>query len=114
MEHTLRGQIPEGRSTVTLHLGAGGIRQRNEDLADTHLQKLALEFIYKKSTLIVPSSRHRLPLKAKTATHAVISLCTFIGTSRTSSLIDCTAPALTIANLFFSELAARLRSVEMA
>jgi hypothetical protein len=55
-----------------------------------------------------------IPLRANTAMQAVISLCTFIGTSSTSCLMDCTAPAFTIAVLFFSELAARFRSVEIA
>jgi hypothetical protein len=54
------------------------------------------------------------PLRAKTATHAVISLCTANGTVRTRSLIRSTAPASTMAPLFLSLLAARFRSVEMA
>lgn len=61
-----------------------------------------------------PLSTYHSPLNANTAMQAVISLCTFIGTSSTSSLIVCMAPALTIAVLFFSELAARFRKVEMA
>lgn len=53
-------------------------------------------------------------LSASTAMAAVISLCTLTGTVFTSSLIRSTAPASTMARLFRSELAARLRRVDIA
>lgn len=42
---TFRRQITKRRSAITLHLGTRRIRQRNEDFADAHLQKLTLEFV---------------------------------------------------------------------
>src|SRR5437667_11849147 len=53
-------------------------------------------------------------LRAKTAMAAVISDWTLSGTSSTSCLHFCTAPASRTSCLFLSELAARFRSVEMA
>lgn len=58
--------------------------------------------------------KHDEPLSANTATQAVISLCTFNGTANTNSLILSTAPASTIAPLFFSLLAAKFLNVEIA
>ena len=113
---TLRRQVTQSRSTVTLNLRASGVRERNQNFADAHLEQLSLQLIWTSNLkfAVVKFEALNLPLKAKTAMHAVISLCTFIGTSNTSSLMLWTAPAFTIACLFFSELAARFRSVEMA
>jgi len=55
-----------------------------------------------------------IPDKARTATQAVISLCTANGTLSTKSLIRSTACASTIAPLFLSLLAAKFRRVEIA
>ena len=113
---TLRRQVTQSRGTVTLNLGTSGVRERNQDLADAHLKQLSLQLICTSDLefAVVKFEALNIPLKAKTAMHAVISLCTFIGTSNTSSLMLWTAPAFTIACLFFSELAARFRSVEIA
>ena len=43
---TLRRQITQSRSTVALNFGALRVGEGNEDLADAHLQQLALEVVW--------------------------------------------------------------------
>lgn len=72
---TFRGEVSEGGGAVALNLDARRVRERDQHLADAHLKQLGLQVVYlRQPNPVSLEELLDLPLNARTATHAVISL----------------------------------------